>query len=116
MHVRTALTLTEGLVARRLLRHLGVQSIELDSVTGTVEDLKARVFDRAFRPDASALEHWRRLWLAESHGAALPPISVYRVGDRHVVCDGHHRISVARDHGLATIEAEVVELRRPDAR
>jgi hypothetical protein len=27
------------------------------------------------------------------------------------VRDGHHRISVARDHGLLTIEADVVELR-----
>jgi hypothetical protein len=90
---------------------LGVQLIAIGSITGTVEELKARAFDREFRPEAASSEHWKRLWLAQAHGATLPPISVYRVGDRHVVRDGHHRISVARDHGLLTIEADVVELR-----
>jgi hypothetical protein len=91
-------------------RALGVQAIAIDSVTGTAEAIKARAFDRAFRPEAESAEHWKRLWLAQAHGAALPPISVYRVGGQHVVRDGHHRISVARDHGLLTIEADVVEL------
>jgi hypothetical protein len=93
-------------------RALGVQMIPIDSVTGTLEPFKARTFDRAFRPDRTAAEHWKRLWLAQAHGASLPPISVYRVDGRHVVRDGHHRLSVARDHGLASIEAEVVELGR----
>jgi hypothetical protein len=101
-----------GDVAAAERRALGVQVIEIDSITGTVEELKARAFDRAFRPEAASSEHWKRLWLAQAHGATLPPISVYRLGDRHVVRDGHHRISVARDHGLLTIEADVVELRR----
>jgi hypothetical protein len=92
-------------------RALGVQAIPIDSVTGTLEPFKARTFDRAFRPEPSAAEHWKRLWLAQAHGASLPPISVYRVDGRHVVRDGHHRVSVARAHGLAKIEAEVVELR-----
>jgi hypothetical protein len=101
-----------GWAAAAERRALGVQAIPIDSVTGTVEDLKARAFDRAFRPEADSSEHWKRLWLAQAHGATLPPISVYRVGGQHVVRDGHHRISVARDHGLLTIEADVVELRR----
>ncbi|HEX2105924.1 MAG TPA: hypothetical protein VHF51_19895 [Solirubrobacteraceae bacterium] len=92
-------------------RALGVQMIAIDSVTGTLEPLKARTFDRAFRPDPSVGEHWKRLWLAQAHGASLPPISVYRVDGSHVVRDGHHRLSVARDHGLSAIEADVVELR-----
>ena len=92
-------------------RALGVQAIPLESVTATLEPFKARTFDRAFRPDRSAAEHWKRLWLAQAHGASLPPISVYRVDGRHVVRDGHHRVSVARAHGQTTIEAEVVELR-----
>src|SRR4051812_23514400 len=36
-------------VARR--RELGVVSIPLDSITGTTEASKARLFDRDFRPD-----------------------------------------------------------------
>jgi hypothetical protein len=101
-----------GDVAAAERRALGVQVIAIGSITGTVEELKARAFDGAFRPQAASSEHWKRLWLAQAHGAPLPPISVYRLGDRHVVRDGHHRISVARDHGLLTIEADVVELRR----
>jgi hypothetical protein len=100
-----------GWAATAERRALGVQPIALASVTGTAEALKARAFDAAFRPEAESREHWKRLWLAQAHGAALPPISVYRVGGQHVVRDGHHRVSVARDHGLLTIEADVVELR-----
>jgi hypothetical protein len=99
-----------GWAATAERRALGVQPIAIASVTGTAEALKARAFDRAFRPEAESAEHWKRLWLAQAHAAALPPISVYRVGGQHVVRDGHHRISVARDHGLLTIEADVVEL------
>ncbi|HYM58418.1 MAG TPA: hypothetical protein VES79_10710 [Solirubrobacteraceae bacterium] len=93
-------------------RALGIESIPIDSITGTVEELKARTFDRSFRPDRSASEHWQRLWIAQAHGATMPPISVYRVGASHVVRDGHHRVSVARDHGYSAVDAEVVELWR----
>jgi len=95
-------------------RHaLGVQPIPLASITGTVEAAQARVFDRAFRPDPSAREHWKRLWMAHAMGVSLPPVSAYRVGEAHVLRDGHHRVSVARDHGTDTIDADVIELRTP---
>jgi hypothetical protein len=41
----------------------------------------------------------------------MPPISVYRIGDMHFVRDGHHRVSVARAHGLTDIDAYVTEVR-----
>jgi hypothetical protein len=91
-------------------RELGVQSIPLDSITGTTEASKARLFDRDFRPDRSCAARWKSLWMAEARGLEIPPVSVYRIGERHVLRDGHHRVSVARDHGRAEIEAEVVEL------
>jgi hypothetical protein len=100
-----------GWVASAERRALGVQLIPIASVTGTVEELQARAFDAAFRPERASAEHWKRLWLAHAHGATLPPVTVYRLGAEHIVCDGHHRISVARDHGLEAIEAEVIELR-----
>jgi hypothetical protein len=91
-------------------RALGVQAIALESVTGTAEALRATTFDRCFRPERGAAERWKRLWMAQAHGVSLPPVSVYRVCGRHVVRDGHHRVSVALDRGLTTIDAEVVEL------
>jgi hypothetical protein len=93
-------------------RDLGVLPIAIASITGTVEDDKARAFDRELRPDRSCREHWTGLWLAQARGIALPPVSVYRVEDAHFLRDGHHRASVACDQGFATIDAEVVELRR----
>jgi hypothetical protein len=96
-------------------RALGVESIAVDSITGTVEHAKAADFDRRFRPDWSCAGRWQRMWLAQHEGVALPPISVYRVDGRHIVRDGHHRVSVARDHGWAAIDADVVELRRTRA-
>jgi hypothetical protein len=92
-------------------RPVGVQPIAIESVIGTVEESRAAMFDRSFRPHRSESERWRGLWMAEARGAALPPIAVYRVGASHFVRDGHHRVSVARDRGSSTIDAEVVELR-----
>jgi hypothetical protein len=94
-------------------RELGIESIPIDSITGTVEHSKAAAFDRRFRPHQSCGGRWQQIWLAELDGIPLPPIAVYRVGGRHILRDGHHRVSAARDHGWSTIEAEVVELRSP---
>ncbi|MEP6952485.1 MAG: hypothetical protein ABI950_00325 [Solirubrobacteraceae bacterium] len=91
-------------------RDRGTQEIAVGSIAGTVEAEKTRAFDGAFRPARGEAEHWKRLWLAHAHGAALPPITVYRVGERHFVRDGHHRVSVAIDLDCSTIDAEVVEL------
>ena len=91
-----------GWACRAPRRALGVQPSALDSITGTVERGKARGFAAAFRPDAAARQRWQTLWTAQARGLALPPIAVYRIGDEHVVIDGHHRVSVARDHGFPT--------------
>jgi hypothetical protein len=90
-------------------RPLGLQTIELDSIVGTVD--RARDFDRDFRPTTPRLrERWERIAAAMRRGDPLPPIDVYRVGDLHFVRDGHHRVSVARALGLSTIEACVTEV------
>lgn len=66
-----------GWAASAERRPLGIQAIAIDSVTGTVEESKAAMFDRCFRPVRSERERSTRLWVAHAHGAALPPISVY---------------------------------------
>ncbi len=40
----------------------------------------------------------------------MPPIKLYQVGDAYFVLDGHHRVSVAREHGVEFIDAEVIEV------
>ena len=92
-------------------RAAGLHAIALDSIAGTAERAKTRTFDRRFRPGSSSRTRWERLWIAGRRGESLPPISVYRVDDRHFVRDGHHRVSVALSLGMVAIDADVTELR-----
>ena len=89
---------------------LGLQSIPLDSVVGTVD--RTRDFDRGFRPTTPRVRgRWQRIAAAQRRGESFPPISVYRVGDLHFVRDGHHRVSVAKSLGREDIDAYVTEVR-----
>jgi hypothetical protein len=83
----------------------GVREIPLNAITATLEPARAPQFDREFRPARVARSRWQRVWMAEHLGRPLPPISVVRFGDRYAVRDGHHRVSVARARGAATIDA-----------
>jgi hypothetical protein len=89
---------------------VGLQSISLDSIVGTVG--RNRDFDRAFRPVSGRTRtRWERIATAQRKGKDMPPISVYRIGDMHFVRDGHHRVSVARALGHSHIDAYVTEVR-----
>jgi len=96
-------------LGRRGERSLGLQTIRLDTVVGTVDS--TRDFDRRFRPTSGRVrERWERLALAQRRGESIPPIDVYRVGDLHFVKDGHHRVSIALATGAKTIDAYVTEV------
>jgi hypothetical protein len=91
-------------------RAVGLKSIPLDSIVGTVG--RNRDFDRAFRPlSGRTRTRWERIANAQRRGKDMPPISVYRIGDMHFVRDGHHRVSVARALGLTHIDGYVTEVR-----
>jgi hypothetical protein len=91
-------------------RYLGLQTIRLDAVTGTVDSW--RDFDRRFRPTSNRVrQRWERLDLAQRRGAAIPPIDVYLIRDMYFVKDGHHRVSVAVATRQKSIEAYVTEVR-----
>jgi hypothetical protein len=91
-------------------RRVGIELVELGSIIGSVD--RTADFDRSFRPvTQKTRERWERIALAYRRGEALPPVSLYRIGDVYFVRDGHHRISVARAHGLEQIEADVTEVR-----
>lgn len=90
-------------------RSLGLVVIALDTIVGTVD--RAGDFDRAFRPATGRVRgRWERIATAMRSGEAMPPISVFRVGEVHFVRDGHHRVSVARALGLDSIDAWVTEV------
>jgi hypothetical protein len=89
---------------------LGLQTIPLDSIVGTVD--RTRDFDRGFRPTTPRVRgRWQRIAAAQRRGEAFPPISVYRIGDLHFVRDGHHRVSVAKSLGREDIDAYVTQVR-----
>jgi hypothetical protein len=86
------------------------------SIVGTLD---ARPdFDCRFRPASNRVRpRWERLALAQRRGEAIPPITVFRVGDQHFVEDGHHRVSIAAAAGQDLIDAYVTEvLTGPGAR
>ncbi len=97
-------------LGRRSQTDLGIQTIRLDSIVGTVG--RHNEFDRAFRPASKKLrDRWLRVAKTRRSGTDLPPIEVYRVNGLHFVEDGHHRVSVALAMGDTTIEAHVREVR-----
>jgi hypothetical protein len=106
----TYLALETGWAAVAHRRPLGVRTIPLESIVGSVDRHKSVAFDSRFRPPDWSRGRWTLMWLAARGGATLPPIAVYRVGDEHFVSDGHHRVSVARALGVGEIDAEVVDL------
>lgn len=90
-------------------RRLGLQTIPLESIVGSVN--RTTEFDRDFRPRTGrARSRWQRINVAQRRGEGMPPIEVFRVGGVHFVEDGHHRVSVARHLDLEVIEAYVTEV------
>lgn len=98
-----------GSLGWRGQRQLGLETIRLDTIVGTAG--QRRDFDCCFRPTSSRVRsRWERLALAQRRGEAIPPIEVYRVGHRHFVNDGHHRVSIAAATGQQLIDAYVTQV------
>ena len=90
-------------------RDLGLQVVPLDAIVGTVD--RGVDFDRGFRPTSARLRsRWERIASAQRRGESLPPVWLYKVGDRYFVRDGHHRVSVAKSLGRTDIDAYVTEV------
>ncbi len=88
----------------------GTQTVPVAAIVGSVG--RFNDFDAAFLPASNALqERWRRVNRAYYEDVNLPPISLYKVGEVYFVLDGNHRVSVAREHGVEFIDAEVREAR-----
>jgi hypothetical protein len=86
----------------------GMQVVPVNKIVGSVG--RFRDFDNAFLPiqDASG-DRWRKINRAFYNDVSLPPVNLYKVGDVYFVLDGNHRVSVAREHGVKFIDADVQE-------
>jgi hypothetical protein len=93
-------------------RYLGLQDIPIDNIVGSVGRYKD--FTRSFLPRTNSVRsRWQRLDAMARGAEGFPPIEAYKVGDVYFVVDGNHRVSVARQLGMATIEAFVTEYPTP---
>ena len=88
--------------------HRGTRVVEVEEILGSVG--RWRDFDRSFLPARVSVGHkWKRIDRAFHRAQDLPPVELYKIGDAYFVVDGHHRVSVARYHGVPTVEATVAE-------
>jgi nucleotide-binding universal stress UspA family protein/uncharacterized ParB-like nuclease family protein len=87
----------------------GVQDIPLAAIVGSVG--RYADFTRTFLPrNPSAEDRWARVKSILEQAGGFPPIDVYKVSDVYFVLDGNHRVSIARQEGWETIQANVIEI------
>jgi len=90
--------------------HRGMRTVEVEKIVGSVG--RCQDFDESFLPiKVSMSGRWSRVDRAYHQGIELPAVSLFKIGETYFVRDGNHRVSVARYHGAAAIDAEVVEIR-----
>ncbi len=85
----------------------GIQEIPVDLIVGSVG--RYREFTRRFLPLTDSL---RERWIGVDNLASStgwPPIDAYKIGGVYFANDGNHRVSVARQLDIPTIEAHVWE-------
>jgi nucleotide-binding universal stress UspA family protein len=89
----------------------GIQHIPLNAIVGSVG--RYTDFTRTFLPRSDKdRERWSRVKAAfVGSNASLPPIEAYKVGEAYFVVDGNHRVSIARQEGLLSIEGRVIEFK-----
>jgi uncharacterized ParB-like nuclease family protein len=87
--------------------YLGIQEVPLDQIIGSLG--RYEDFTRTFMPRKVAMrQRWEHIDSLADRGG-WPPIEIYKVSDTYFVRDGNHRVSVARQLGMETIEAHVWE-------
>ena len=90
-------------------RYLGQHAVQIDHIVGS--EGRYGDFDRRFLPRSNKLvERWSSIDQARIRSIELPPVDLYKIGDIYFVRDGNHRVSVARQQGIAYIDANIVEL------
>ena len=100
----------KGALAQWNQVYRGMRVVEVEKITGSVGRYKD--FDGSFLPNKKSMsQRWSRVDRAYHQGVELPAVSLYKIGEAYFVWDGNHRVSVAKYHNAAAIDAEVVEIR-----
>jgi hypothetical protein len=87
----------------------GIQTIAVAAIVGSV--CRGQSLRSDFQPiHCQGIDsRYCSVITAMRHGASLPAIEVYRLGNHFYVLDGHHRVAAARALGQLSIEAIVIE-------
>ena len=100
----------KGVLAQWNQVYRGMRVVEVEKITGSVGRYKD--FDESFLPNKKSMsQRWSRVDRAYHQGVELPAVSLYKIDEAYFVRDGNHRVSVAKYHKAAAIDAEVVEIR-----
>ena len=97
-------------------RRIGLRSIDLDRIVGTVRHPSQNTADFLPLPNLRGQNwqgRWQRISRAMERLERLPPIDLVQVGDDYYVTDGHNRIAAARRAGGLEIDADVTLLLVP---
>jgi len=87
--------------------YAGIQVVPIHSIIGS--EGKTTDFDMGFHPVMEASrQRWVNMAMAYLSRLPLPPVQLVQVGKVYFVRDGHHRISVCRAFGQASMDAEVI--------
>jgi len=92
--------------------NLGLQQVPLKNIIGSVN--RTSDFDRNFRPLSDGdSSRWAdvKAAMTSPYTAGVPPVSLYKIGEAYFVLDGNHRISIAKEMGMDSIEAYVTEVK-----
>jgi hypothetical protein len=88
---------------------LGVRPIRVKRIVGSAG--KAGKLGPTFLPLGAgpATANYRSILTAMKSGNDLPPITVYQLGNRYFVIDGHTRVAAAKALGVEFLDANVTE-------
>lgn len=92
--------------------NLGLQQVALKNIIGSVN--RTSDFDRNFRPLSDGdSTRWAdvKAAMTSPFTAGVPPVTLYKIGEAYFVMDGNHRISIAKEMGLDSVEAYVTEVK-----
>jgi hypothetical protein len=88
-----------------------LREIPLHQIVGSVG--RQHDFTRGFLPLHRGLEErWTNIWQLVNGLEGVPPIEAYEVSGQYFVLDGHHRVSVAKQLGMTSIEGYVTRLKK----
>jgi hypothetical protein len=102
--------------ARAPQRRVGLRSVPLDAIVGTMRHPSQNSADFLPLPKLRG-ENWRARWQritrATDRLAMLPPVDLVQIGEEYYVADGHNRVAAARRNGAVEIDADVTQLLVP---